>query len=82
MPPVGTDMERLRQEHQIYSDLAKTLTSTLDLSEVLQIIMNKVKTLLKPKTGRSSLWRTTAFTCAFEIAVGRVQGALKGGASG
>jgi diguanylate cyclase (GGDEF)-like protein len=73
----ATDIERLKQEHQIYSDLAKTLTSTLDLSEVLQIIMTKVKTLLNPQNWSLLLMEDDGLHLRFEIAVGQSADVLK-----
>ncbi|MCU0587588.1 MAG: sensor domain-containing diguanylate cyclase [Syntrophobacteraceae bacterium] len=70
MPCSGSDYERLKQEHQIYSDLARTLTSTLDLSEVLRIIMEKVETLLKPRSWSLLLMEEDGRHLHFEIAVG------------
>lgn len=78
MLPLVADVERLKQEHQIYSDLAKTLTSTLNLSEVLQIIMNKVKSLLKPQNWSLLLMEEDGLHLHFEIAVGQSADALKG----
>jgi diguanylate cyclase (GGDEF)-like protein len=74
-----TDIERLKQEHQIYSDLAKTLTATLDLSEVLEIIMNKVKTLLRPQNWSLLLMEEDGRNLRFEIAVGQGAESLRGG---
>ncbi len=78
MPSPGTDIARLRQEHQIYSDLARTLTSTLDLSEVLQIIMSKVRTLLRPQNWSLLLMEEDGLHLRFEIAVGHSAESLKG----
>lgn len=78
MSPFDDDIARLKQEHQIYSDLAKTLTSTLNLSEVLQIIMNKVKTLLNPQNWSLLLMEDDALHLRFEIAVGQSAEVLTG----
>jgi diguanylate cyclase (GGDEF)-like protein len=78
MPSPGTDIARLRQEHRIYSDLARTLTSTLDLSEVLQIIMSKVRTLLRPQNWSLLLMEEDGLHLRFEIAVGHSAEPLKG----
>ncbi len=79
MSSKGTaDIDRLKEEHQIYSDLARTLTSTLDLSEVLQIIMNKVKTLLKPQNWSLLLVEEDGLHLRFEISVGQGAESLQG----
>lgn len=71
-------IERLKAEHEIYADLARTLTSTLDLSEVLNIIMNKIQGLLKPRNWSLLLMDATRESLTFEIVVGEGAEALKG----
>lgn len=61
---------RLRLEHEIYADLARTLTSTLDLSEVLQIIMCKVGELLAPENWSLLLMEPDGEHLRFELVVG------------
>jgi diguanylate cyclase (GGDEF)-like protein len=73
-----TDVDRLRIEHQIYADLARTLTATLDLSEVLEIIMSRVRDLLKPENWSLLLMDDDGRHLVFEIAVGASGGTLKG----
>jgi len=63
-------ISRLRREHEIYADLAKTLTSTLDLSEVLGIIMEKVGELLAPKNWSLLLMEPDGEHLRFELVVG------------
>lgn len=72
------DTARLRAEHHVYADLARTLTSTLDLSEVLQIIMSKVRGLLNPENWSLMLMDEDGEHLVFEIAVGASGQTLKG----
>ena len=68
--PAQQNTSRLRLEHEIYADLAKTLTSTLDLSQVLQIIMQKVGELLTPKNWSLLLMEPDEEHLRFELVVG------------
>ncbi|MGD9504571.1 MAG: GGDEF domain-containing protein [Syntrophobacteraceae bacterium] len=72
------DLERLRVEHNIYADLASTLTATLDLSEILNIIMKKVGELLNPENWSLLLVEDDKEHLSFEIAVGEGAHAIKG----
>lgn len=72
------DIERLKLELKIYTDLAKTLTSTLDLSEVLRTTMGKVSELLRPKNWSLLLMDVDGQHLRFEVAVGDGADALKG----
>ncbi|MCE5336624.1 MAG: sensor domain-containing diguanylate cyclase [Desulfobacteraceae bacterium] len=72
------DIERLRQEHEIYSDLASTLTSSLNLSEILENVMEKVGELLKPRNWSLLLAEADGEHLAFEVVVGEGAEALKG----
>lgn len=78
MASKGNDIERLKLEHRIYADLARTLTSTLDLSEVLSIVMGKVSELLRPKNWSLLLMAPGSEHLIFEIAVGDGADRLKG----
>ena len=69
---------RLRLEHDIYADLARTLTSTLDLSEVLRIIMRKVGELLSPKNWSLLLMEPDGEHLRFELVVGEGDDILPG----
>jgi diguanylate cyclase (GGDEF)-like protein len=71
-------IKRLKAEHEIYADLAGALTSTLDLSEVLTIIMNKIRDLLKPRNWSLLLMDAEGDQLTFEIAVGEGAEVLKG----
>ena len=78
MPCSNSEIERLRKEHQIFTDLARTLTSTLELPAVLRIIMEKVETLLKPQNWSLLIMEDDGRHLHFEIAVGRSAEHLKG----
>ena len=78
MTDLMTDVDRLRAEHQIYADLTRTLTATLDLSEVLEIIMNKVRELLRPENWSLLLMEDDGDHLVFEIAVGVSGETIKG----
>ena len=78
MSPPDSDLQRLKLEHSIYADLARTLTSTLDLSQVLKIIMDKVRDLLRPGNWSLLLIDPDGESLRFEIAVGAGASALKG----
>lgn len=70
MTDTMTDIDRLKAEHQIYADLTRTVTATLDLSEVLDIIMTKVRELLRPENWSLLLMDEDGEHLVFEIAVG------------
>jgi len=69
---------RLRLEHEIYVDLARTLASTLDLSEVLQIVMQKVGQLLAPRNWSLILMEPDGEHLRFEVVVGEGSEVLTG----
>jgi diguanylate cyclase (GGDEF)-like protein len=77
MPEAGTQLTRHSQELTIFHDVAKTLTSSLDLDSILQTIMDKMAEYFRPDTwsllmvdeGRDELY--------FAIAVGDKSEALK-----
>src|SRR5512135_347461 len=75
--PEEQNTSRLRLEHEIYADLARTLTSTLNLSEVLQIIMQKVGELLAPKNWSLLLMEPDGEHLRFELVIGESE-TLKG----
>ncbi len=72
------DFERLRQEHAIYTDLARTLTSSLNLSEILENVMKKVGELLRPRNWSLLLLDDEGERLCFEIVVGEGAEQLKG----
>ncbi|MEN6439591.1 MAG: sensor domain-containing diguanylate cyclase [Syntrophobacter sp.] len=69
---------RLKLEHEIYADLARTLTSTLDLSEVLQIIMRKVGELIAPRNWSLLLMEPDGEHLRFELVTGEGDDVLTG----
>jgi diguanylate cyclase (GGDEF)-like protein len=77
MPEAGTQLTRQNQELTIFHDVAKALTSSLDLDSILQTIMEKMAEYFRPDTwsllmvdeGRDELY--------FAIAVGDRAEALK-----
>lgn len=78
MSPHESDLHRLKLEHSIYADLARTLTSTLDLSQVLRIVMEKVKDLLRPRNWSLLLMEPDGLSLRFEIIVGEGDDLLTG----
>ena len=50
MPEAGTQLTRQSQELTIFHDVAKTLTSSLDLDSILQTIMEKMAEYFRPDT--------------------------------
>ncbi len=72
------DFERLRQEHSIYTDLARTLTSSLNLSEILENVMKKVGELLRPRNWSLLLLDDEGEYLIFEVVVGEGAEQLKG----
>ena len=50
MPEAGTQLTRQSQELTIFHDVAKALTSSLDLDSILQTIMEKMGEYFRPDT--------------------------------
>ena len=50
MPEAGTQLTRHSQESTIFHDVAKALTSSLDLDSILQTIMEKMAEYFQPDT--------------------------------
>ncbi|OGR29113.1 MAG: diguanylate cyclase [Desulfuromonadales bacterium GWD2_54_10] len=71
-------LERTNTELNIMVEIGKTLTSSLDLQEVLEVIMQKVGLLLKPKTWSLLLVDEKTDELYFEIVVSPVSELLKG----
>ncbi len=65
------ELRRRLRELQVFNELGKTLTSTLDLKEVLGIIMEKISVLLQPKNWALLLVDEERNELFFEIVVGR-----------
>jgi diguanylate cyclase (GGDEF)-like protein len=71
------EMERTIEELRAFNDIGKTLTSTLNISEVLGIIMEKISKLLKPTNWSLLLVDPASNELYFEIAVGEGAEKLK-----
>src|ERR1700734_530394 len=73
----GTQLTRQRQELSIFHDVAKALTSSLDLDSILQTIMEKMAEYLRPDTGSLLMVDEQQDELYFAIAVGTASEALK-----
>src|SRR3954470_22344669 len=73
----ATDRMRHLQELAIFHDVAKALTSSLNLDSILQTIMAKVAEYFKPDTWPLLMVDEAADELYFAIAVGDGAGALK-----
>ncbi|GAB6083858.1 hypothetical protein JCM30471_27720 [Desulfuromonas carbonis] len=71
-------LERRNRELAILVEIAKALTSTLSLSEVLNLILEKVSLLLKSQSWSLLLVDEQTGELTFEIAVSPAAAALKG----
>jgi diguanylate cyclase (GGDEF)-like protein len=71
-------MTRTVEQLAAYNDIAKALTSTLELHEVLNLVMEKVRSLLRPRNWSLLLQDERTGKLYFEIAVGEGAEALKG----
>jgi len=71
-------LERRNEEIETLVEIGKALTSTVDLREVLSIIMEKVSMLLQPKTWSLLLLDEETDELTFEIAVSPAANRLKG----
>lgn len=65
------ELEKRVEELSIFHQVGKALTSTLDLQEVLTLIMGKISELLKPSTWSLLLIDETKHELHFQIAIGR-----------
>ncbi|HVE86737.1 MAG TPA: sensor domain-containing diguanylate cyclase [Myxococcales bacterium] len=54
-----------------FNDIAKALTSSLELSEVLNVVMAKVSELLSPRNWSLLLWDDATDKLYFEVVVGK-----------
>jgi diguanylate cyclase (GGDEF)-like protein len=77
MPEAGTQLTRHSQELTIFHDVAKTLTSSLDLDSILQTIMEKMAEYFRPDTWSLLMVDETRDELYFAIAVGDKAEALK-----
>ena len=71
------ELERKVRELSIFHEIGKALTSTLDLSRVLETIMEQISTLFRPDTWSLLLWDPDKQDLYFEIAVGQAADKLK-----
>ncbi|HET9450972.1 MAG TPA: sensor domain-containing diguanylate cyclase [Aggregicoccus sp.] len=72
-----TAMKRTVEQLAASNEIAKALTSTLELREVLSLVMQKVRELLKPRNWSLLLYDERTGKLYFEIAVGEGAEALK-----
>src|SRR5436853_12756 len=73
----GTSPIRLSQELTIFHDVAKALTSTLNLDSVLQTIMEKMAEYFRPDTWSLLMVDEVTDELYFAIAVGDASESLK-----
>src|SRR5258706_4512705 len=66
----GTSPTRLSQELTIFHDVAKALTSSLDLDSILQTIMEKMAEYFRPETWSLLMVNEQKDELYFAIAVG------------
>ncbi len=72
------ELQQLRSEVELLNDISKTLTSSVDISEVLKILMVKVGQFLKAKNWSLLLLDEERQRLRFEIAVGEASEILLG----
>ncbi|MBI5545821.1 MAG: sensor domain-containing diguanylate cyclase [Deltaproteobacteria bacterium] len=72
------ELKRTVDELQAFNEIGKALTSTLDIAEVLKLIMDKVGELLHPSNFSLLLLDEAAEELVFEIVVGPFAGRLRG----
>jgi len=77
MPEAGTQLTRHSQELTIFHDVAKALTSSLDLDSILQTIMEKMAEYFRPDTWSLLMVDEGHDELYFAIAVGDKAEALK-----
>src|SRR5499425_2634552 len=76
MPKAGTQLTRLSQELRIFHDVAKALTSSLDLDSILQTIMEKMAEYFRPDTWSLLMVDEEKNELYFAIAIGAASPAL------
>ena len=74
----GTDRKRQIQEVNIFHDVAKALTSSLNLDSILQTIMDKMAEYFRPDTWSLLMVDEVKDELYFAIAVGEAAEALRG----
>ncbi|MCX7943749.1 MAG: sensor domain-containing diguanylate cyclase [Deltaproteobacteria bacterium] len=73
-----SEVEQLRAELELLNDISKTLTSSIDISEILKTLMIKVGQFLKAKNWSLLLLDEERQRLRFEIAVGETSELLIG----
>src|SRR5947208_12169204 len=73
----GAETARQTQELSIFHDVAKALTSSLDLDSILQTIMEKMAEYFRPDTWSLLMVDDNQEELYFAIAVGSASEALK-----
>ncbi|MBI3896021.1 MAG: sensor domain-containing diguanylate cyclase [Acidobacteria bacterium] len=73
----ASDLERKIKELGVFHEVGKALTSTLDLSQVLEIIMEKVSDFFRPDSWSLLLVDERTGELYFEIAIGEGADVLK-----
>jgi len=73
----GADRKRQSQELNIFHDVAKALTSSLDLDSILQTIMEKMAEYFRPDNWSLLMVDEERDDLYFAIAVGNASEALK-----
>src|SRR5919201_1352938 len=71
------ELEQKVEELSIFHQVGKALTSTLDLQEVLTLIMGKISELLRPSTWSLLLNDEKKQDLRFQIAIGRNSNEIK-----
>ena len=77
-PLLLSSLERRNRELEVLIEIGKALTSTLDLEDVLNLIMDQLSRLLKAQGWSILLRDATSGELTFEIAVSPVAERLKG----
>ncbi|MBI4465089.1 MAG: sensor domain-containing diguanylate cyclase [Acidobacteria bacterium] len=75
--PRIADLEKKIKELSVFHEVGKALTSTLDLNEVLQTIMEKISSFFRPDTWSLLLMDEKSGELHFEIAIGQGAETLK-----
>jgi diguanylate cyclase (GGDEF)-like protein len=78
MAEAAADLKRQIQEVNIFHDVAKALTSSLNLDSILQTIMDKMAEYFRPDTWSLLMVDEVKDELYFAIAVGEAAEALKG----
>ncbi len=71
------DLEKRIKELSVFHEVGRTLTSTLDLNQVLQTIMEKISSFFRPDTWSLLLLDENTGELYFEIAIGEASDTLK-----